>query len=261
MTNNGQSAAKPLLNEEGSTTIPNGSTGDKLGKGSYYNVKIYTLAHPITNEIRYIGKTKYSLEKRLAKHLVTNENNHRANWVKSILKIGLVPTIELLEEVPNVNWQDYEKYWILQFKSWGFNLVNGTIGGEEGIISDKCRKACIEANKRRKGKCRNWSPSLETRKRISEKLKGRKLSLKTLNKRSKTMKGIVPINAIAKSIEKTSKQVAKYDLNNTLIEIFKSLSEAARSIGSNVSSIHKCCNNIRNKHKGYIWKYYNNDIV
>lgn len=23
-------------------------------------IKIYTLAHPLTNEIRYIGKTKYS---------------------------------------------------------------------------------------------------------------------------------------------------------------------------------------------------------
>jgi Uri superfamily endonuclease len=32
-------------------------------------VKTYTLSHPITNEVRYVGKTVESLNERLRKHL------------------------------------------------------------------------------------------------------------------------------------------------------------------------------------------------
>jgi len=62
-TINGQSAAKPLSDdksyEEGSTTIPQGSTETKesFRKQPLFNkVKIYTLKDPITQEIRYIWK-------------------------------------------------------------------------------------------------------------------------------------------------------------------------------------------------------------
>ena len=104
-TKNGQSAAKPLSNnelyEEGSTTISQESTGEISGKRSLFNqkIKIYTLKDPLTNEIRYIGKTKYSLVDRLCKHLITYEKNHRANWIRKLSKQNLKPIIELLEEM------------------------------------------------------------------------------------------------------------------------------------------------------------------
>lgn len=53
-----------------------------------------------------------------------------------------------------------------------------------------------------------------------------------------------------------SKRVEKYDLNMNFIATYKSLSEAARSVGvKNRDSIRLCCINKRQKAHGFIWKY------
>jgi group I intron endonuclease len=94
---------------------------------------IYTLSHPITNEIRYVGKT-INLKERYHKH--TNKkiseklsNKHLGNWLLSILNKDLKPILEILEECDE-NWVDSEIYWISQFKSWGFRLLNISKGGD-----------------------------------------------------------------------------------------------------------------------------------
>ena len=49
--------------------------------------KIYTLEHPITKEIRYIGKTTRSLKKRLSEHVSEasfNHGVHKINWINSL---------------------------------------------------------------------------------------------------------------------------------------------------------------------------------
>lgn len=94
--------------------------------------KIYTLEHPVTGEVRYVGKTEQSLSTRLIKHVhdCKRSKTHRNNWIQSILNQGLRPTISLIDEVSVEDWQIYEKYWISQFRTWGFSLVNGTEGGE-----------------------------------------------------------------------------------------------------------------------------------
>ncbi len=180
-------------------------------------IKIYTLSHPITNEIRYIGKTKYSLNDRLCKHLLTLENNHRGKWIRNLLKQDLKPVIELIEECEEINWKWVEKYWISQFKTWNFRLVNFTEGGESGIISEKCRKASIKSNT------------------------GRKHSNELIQKRIKTLK----------------KQVEQYDKFNNYIQTYNSVSEAAKTINGQSSHITECCNNKpkRKTYKNFIWKY------
>jgi hypothetical protein len=94
--------------------------------------KIYSLSHPITKEIRYIGKTTKKLKRRLIEHISTgkkNIKNHKESWICNICKNNLKPEIELIEEVESNEWEFWEKFWICQFKCWGFNLVNGTDGG------------------------------------------------------------------------------------------------------------------------------------
>lgn len=180
-------------------------------------IKIYVLIDPFSNEIRYIGKTKFSLKDRLCKHLITYEKNHRANWIRSLIKRGTKPIIELLEEVSEDEWAFWEKFWISQFKIWGFKLLNSTNGGESGIISPQCREACIKANT-------NLKHSKET---------------------------------IQKRILKTSKAVLQYSKNLDLIAEFPSASEAARAVNGNLSHITECCNKKTKRltHKGFIWKY------
>ena len=54
------------------------------------SIKIYSLSCPISNEIRYIGKTVESLEKRFNRHIsyAKKEKSYKANWINSLLKIN-----------------------------------------------------------------------------------------------------------------------------------------------------------------------------
>jgi hypothetical protein len=91
---------------------------------------IYTLEHPITNEIRYIGKTN-SPKRRLCHHWSVGykSNNKIGNWLKSLKKLKLKPIMTIIDETTD-DWQQLEMYWISQFKTWGFKLTNHTNGGE-----------------------------------------------------------------------------------------------------------------------------------
>ena len=107
----------------------------KIPKDLKINTIIYTLEDPDTGEIRYIGKTVKPLKSRLTGHIYTARkvNNHRCNWIKSIIKRGKKPVIKFLDAC---NWdesQSLETYWIFQFKSWGYSLVNATDGGEGNL--------------------------------------------------------------------------------------------------------------------------------
>ena len=67
----------------------------KTPKNKEKETVIYTLANPITGEIRYIGKTVKTLSQRLTDHIysVKRESNYRINWINSILKMGYKPLI------------------------------------------------------------------------------------------------------------------------------------------------------------------------
>ena len=62
---------------------------------------IYTISHPLTNEVRYIGKSN-TPRKRLFSHIDKRNKtkSHKNNWIISLLKEDLRPIIEVLEEVP-----------------------------------------------------------------------------------------------------------------------------------------------------------------
>ena len=92
--------------------------------------KIYTLSHPLTNEIRYVGLTRKTLEERLRGHLKSKDKVHRNFWIKKLLKEGLKPKIELIEEVDDDIGPETEIFWISMFKLWGFRLCNLTEGGQ-----------------------------------------------------------------------------------------------------------------------------------
>ena len=61
---------------------------------------IYTLSHPVTGEIRYVGKTISRLKTRLYGHIHESKNcyTHKANWIKSIAK----------ENIQVMGYQSYE---------------------------------------------------------------------------------------------------------------------------------------------------------
>ena len=56
-------------------------------------------------------------------------------------------------------------------------------------------------------------------------------------------------------ITKLSKKVIQYDLDNNLVKIWDSFQEIGRN-GFNHKNVHMCCQGKRKTHKGFIWKYY-----
>lgn len=98
---------------------------------------IYGLIDPRTSEIRYIGYTP-DLDKRLRYHIKDSkkEHNHKANWIKQLLREGLKPEITILQEVPYNQWAIAEMAWIRLGWEEGWPLTNDTEGGG-GILGHK----------------------------------------------------------------------------------------------------------------------------
>lgn len=97
-----------------------------------HTVFIYTLSHPITHEIRYVGRTS-NLKRRYYSHLYSNDKSHKCNWIKNLKTNNLRPVIEVLDIVDSTNCIFWESYWILQCKIWGFNMLNH-MDGKNGCV-------------------------------------------------------------------------------------------------------------------------------
>lgn len=131
----------------------------KIPKNQQVETTIYTLSHPDTKEIRYIGKTVKALEDRLTSHIYDSVKRkdkktitHKDNWLRKLNKEGKIPLIEKLDSTEWYKSQELEKYWIAIYKNLGFNLLNQTDGGEGNlgrIVSAETRKRMSLAN----GKC------------------------------------------------------------------------------------------------------------
>ena len=104
--------------------------------------KIYVLLDEET--VRYIGVTSRKLNQRLYQHIWEGKNKigtHKIYWIKSLLTNNKKPSIKLIEECTEENWQEREKYWIRYYS----NLTNISEGGS-GIILTK--RSNIHKNKK-----------------------------------------------------------------------------------------------------------------
>lgn len=216
-------------------------------------VSIYTLEDPRTGLIKYLGKTKKPLNKRLSEHIKEGASTKKGQWIKGLLKLNLLPVIKLIDTVDSFNWQFWEGYWISQLKSWNFKLLNMTEGGDGnnnqvfsetsklkrsasiklgvklGTISYKERGAKISQSKK------GVPVKQETKNKISKKLKGQKISLATKLKKSKP--------------------ILQLSLNNEVINEYYSLSEAARILKISKGAIQNACCGRRKTAGGFKWQY------
>lgn len=116
---------------------------------------IYGLIDPITDELRYIGRSSSGLN-RPRQHLAPcnfeTQISYCHNWVKSLIKQGIRPQIIVIEEFLDASGlNDAEQFWISYFKGLGSRLTNLTDGGFG--FSDytrlQSRKPFYEVNTRR----------------------------------------------------------------------------------------------------------------
>ena len=118
------------------------------------NYKIYTLSDPDSKEIKYVGYTKNSLNKRLYQHLRDPKRgikSHKASWINELDKNGKKPLMQLIEE--NLTMKEAlekEIFYIDFFKTKGYKLTNSTTGGDSYYEMTKEVKAKMSLNKKGK---------------------------------------------------------------------------------------------------------------
>jgi len=111
---------------------------------------------------------------------------------------------------------------------------------------------------------KNREISIETRKKISESMIGIKKTDEMRKKLSESKKGTTLSEQTKQKIKNTrltgsdnpkSKRVGQYDFDNNLINVFFSMSDAARECKTFHSSISACCNGKKQTSGGFKWKY------
>jgi hypothetical protein len=192
-------------------------------------IKIYTLSDPSTGEIRYIGKTVSSLRRRLNQHCCKqslSQKRYSAHWIRGVVNRGMRPIIELLSEVPEDIWESEERFWIEQFRQWGFKLTNISEGGGSG--------------------CLGYRHTDEAKQRISI-LNSRPKSKGWINNAADAMRSVRSIPII------------QYNLDGIKIKEWSSVCYAAKSIKGTYETVKKnitaCCRGARSTAYKFKWKY------
>ena len=108
-------------------------------------IYIYTLSHPITKEIRYVGQTT-NIIRRFKTHLSSsNRKNsdsyytHKARWIRKILNEGLIPIVEIIDTCYSlVESNNKERYYIEKLTNEGLILTN-SYSSDVTAVSDETR--------------------------------------------------------------------------------------------------------------------------
>jgi len=213
-----------------------------LKRGESGWVYIYVLKDPITDEIRYVGKT-IDANKRLKEHVrkSTSSKTYKNNWIQQLIKKSLLPKLEIVDLVSEENWGEHEQQWINKFRSEGVKLTNiadGGVGGNLGAIVNKKISIALTGKKLRP----------ETKEKIRQHRIGTKASEKTKINMSNQRKGENnPMFGKTHSNETKEKIGNKSKLNNsgTNNPMFeKTHSEKTKKIISNkLSILNKGANN------------------
>ena len=263
------------------------------------NYKIYGLSSSSdSSNIRYVGRTKLNLDKRLYYHLksIKYENSHKSNWIKFVLKNN--DNIILTELHNNLN-EEQSKFkeieFIKKFKEEGFKLTNGTDGGDGLSMPtketiEKISKTCKERWKNRipynKGKTFEELFGLEKSLYLKEKSSKEQLGKKIPNEQRKKSKDNHAKYWLGKKLHKEHaeklkdglrkanlnpyfqknrtknmiKPVVQMDLNGNVIKEWNSIKEAADILKINKSNIGECCNMKRKTSGNFMWKFIKKEI-
>lgn len=229
---------------------------------------IYTLIDPVTNKIRYVGKSNFP-KKRLYDHIRTchRTHTHKNNWIKSLLENGHKPILEVIDEVPMCEWQLWEMYWIDKLKDDN-ELTNTSCGGN-GTTQHryntkekmKLRHKEFPGYNRSGG---NLAIPLD-RDRLYDLYITQNLTMPKTAKEMDTSETTVFRNLKEYGIEKSKEALAKqyssqpiktvlqYDLEGNFIKEWpEGPSYILRETGMEVA---RCCRGVAKTSKGFIWRY------
>lgn len=239
---------------------------------------IYTLSCPLSNDIRYVGKSD-NIKNRIRDHLSKSKKlkTHKDKWICSLNKNHSKPKLEILDIVDKNEWKFWEQHYISLFKSWGFNLVNHTNGGDGGSFKKHTEETKKKMSQLRKGKKRKPF-SEETKKAMSESAKKRAMPLKAIQTSANKRRGkkrppmsestkeklrnyrlnkIHTKETIEKIKNNSSQKIKILCINNN--KIYNSISEASAELKLFSSNIVDLLRGRRNTVKGYKFIKFNNE--
>lgn len=218
-------------------------------------------------DLRYVGKTEKSLEKRLEQHLVAarggRDKSYRAKWIRSLLRQGIrlelrvVQIIECALEEAN----EAERYWIDYFRKAGCRLVNQTSGGDgiSGYRFSKEARSRMSAS--RKG--RKQRPFREeTKRKMSEAAKRRWASPEERRSASVKMTALLQGNTRRKGKKdkiETSLRKSKARGGRPFVDQFgrryETQRSAARLLGLSQGDVGRVLAGKFKQIKGFVFKY------
>ena len=210
-------------------------------------IYIYILQHPITKEIRYVGKTN-NPKMRFQNHVNIrhNEHSHKRNWINSILQQKLKPEMIIIDVVNENDWRFWERYWILQFRIWGCNLINHSAGGNGLSLGN-------QTSYKKGQKPWNWGTA---KIKILQGNRGKTPN----NIKNQFRKGDIPWNKNKINYKltgkKTSIPILQIDIiTGEILNEFVGCREAALFIGCTPENIRRVCVNKSKSAKKYKWQY------
>lgn len=197
--------------------------GQPIGENNYRF--IYSLSDPNKGELKYIGCTRH-VTKRLEEHRkecrkIRNRDSKKNVWLRTLYDNGMNPKVEILDEVLEDQKNFWEEHYISLYRSWGFDLVNSTLGG----VGTKGYSLTWEEKQR--SVFNRYGKLIGNRKR--------KLALKEQGLPN-------PRHVVIELLDGESFEV---------IQVFSSIVECAKAIGGRVGGIEDCFSGRQNKHRGY----------
>lgn len=104
---------------------------------------IYGLIDPLTQQLRYVGRTIQPLAIRLRQHIETSKRKKsmsgKCQWIRSLLRVGVKPEIFEIERVTLKASPEAEGTWIAYFRYIGAALLNEqshNVGGSRSYVVD-----------------------------------------------------------------------------------------------------------------------------
>ena len=190
----------------------------------------------------YVGKTINPNSRKL-------EHRYKGKW-------GCKPKFFIIDEVPTSEWKFWEKYWISQFKQWGFKLENKNNGGG-GLVS-----RTKESLKKQSQSLMGHTISEETKQKMRKSALGRHHTPKQSKTLSNSLKQYYSKNKgsfygkkhTQTTKDKISKPVLAFDENNILVGEYPSLKDAGIAHNVHSGNIIRSMKR-KGKCRGLFWSY------
>lgn len=256
------------------------------------NFKVYGLYEESKpDDIRYIGRTKNTIEKRLYFHIkgICYDKGHKSNWIKSVIeKGGIIKSTLLLDKLNEEESKQKEIELIALYKNSGYNLTNGTNGGDGLSMPtqetiEKIRKTKTGVSSIKKGKPLSFYVGEEraaimniqnSQRQIGKKLTeehkekiknnsakiwlGKKLPKEMVDKARATFKITASTEEFKiKRSTLSSKMIVQMDKNNNFIKDWPNMKMAAEFIKTSPSGISACCVGKIKSAAGFNWRFKN----